>query len=200
MDKSLEEQKDFLIGDVLDLKRKVDSLEYLIEKLKEREEPDVKLTFQIFNDLLEFIYFLLWDNITVKLYWLYDKKGQRGLIWYLNEAKSSTVNPIQIDEQIKKIESLDDEIEKVKRFRNRWIAHRDKEPFEKHEEFWAKEAKLKMEHIKKLTDFACEIIQEHFPVNYSCDSGVHIPFLLSHVFNKEDFIYNLDEYGLIDRG
>lgn len=68
MDKSLEEQKDFLTYAVLDLKQKVDSLDYLIEKLSEREKPDVKLAFDVFEDLLEFIYSLLWDNVVIKLY------------------------------------------------------------------------------------------------------------------------------------
>lgn len=201
MDKSLEEQKDFLTGAVLDLKQKVDSLDYLIEQLKERDAPEIKLAFQIFKDLFELIYLLLWENIVVKLYWLYDQKSQRGLIWYLNVAKSSSVKPsqIDIDKQINRIESLKGEIEKVKRFRDKWIAHRDKEPFEKYEEFWSKEVRLTMNEVKTLTNCAHEIIQEHFPITDATTSGINIPFLLSKVFIKEKFIYRLDEYGLVDR-
>ncbi len=202
MDKSLEEQKDFLTAAVLDLKQKVDSLDYLIEKRKQNEDLEVKLTFQIFNDLLEFIYSLLWDIITVKLYWIFDKrKGQRSLIWYLNEAKSSTLNSpeIDIDKQIKRIESLDKEIEKVKRFRDQWIAHRDKKTFESYEQFWAKDARLTINEVKKLTSCAYEIIQEHFPVTDLTTSGVNVPFLLSKVFIEEDFIYKLNQWGLVDR-
>ncbi len=199
MDKSLEEQKDFFTGAVLDLKQKVDSLDYLTEKLNEKEKPEVKLTFDIFDDLLEFIYLLLWDNIVIKLYWLYDKKGQRGLIWYLNEAKSSAngLSETDIDKQIKRIELLDGEIDKVKRFRDKWIAHRDKEPFEKHEKFWAKEERLTINEVKNLTDNAFEIIQEHFPVTDLTTSGINIPFLLSKVFIEEDFIFELNRWGLI---
>lgn len=200
MDKSIEEQKDFLTGAVLDLKQKVDSLYYLIEKLSEREKPDVKLAFDIFDDLLEFIYLLLWDNVTIKLHWLYDKKGQRGLIWYLNEAKSTSKLPqSKIDEQINRIELLSSEVEKVKRFRDKWIAHRDKEPFEKYEEFWAKEKKLTIHEIKSLTETAYEIIQEHFPVTDLTTSGINIPFLLSGVFIEEDFTFKLSQWGLINK-
>jgi hypothetical protein len=202
MDKSLEEQKDFLIDAVLDLKQKVESLDFLIEKLKEQELPEVKLTFQIFNSLLGFIYLLLWENITINLYWLFDKrKGQRNLIWYLNEAKSSTLSSpkIDIDKQIKRIESLNKEIEKVKRFRDKWIAHRDKQTFENYEEFWAKNARLTINEVKDLANCAYEIIQEHFPVTDLTSSGVNVPFLLSKVFIEEDFTYQLNEWGLIDR-
>ena len=200
MDKSLEEQKDFLTYAVLDLKQKLDSLDYLIEKLSEREKPDVKLAFDVFEDLLEFIYSLLWDNVVIKLYWLYDKKGQRGLIWYLNEAKStSKLSQSEIDNQIARIDLLSSEVEKVKRFRDKWIAHRDKEPFEKYEEFWAKEARLNIHEVKDLTESAYEIIQEHFPVSDLTTSGVNIPFLLSKVFIEEDFTFKLSQWGLTNR-
>ena len=201
MGKSLEEQKDFFTDAVLDLKQKVESLDFLIEKLKEQEIPEVKLTFQIFNNLLEFIYLLLWDNITIKLYWIFDKrKGQRSLIWYLNEAKSSTPNSqIDVDKQIERIELLDKEIEKVKRFRDKWIAHRDKQPFENYEQFWAKDGRLTINDVKNLTNCAYEIIQVHFPVADLTSSGVNVPFLLSKVFIEEDFTYQLNQWGLIDR-
>lgn len=199
MSKSLEEQKDFLIDAVLDLRQKVDALNYLIEKLDERDKPEVKLAFDIFENLFEFIYLLLWDNVVIKLYWLFDKKGQRGLIWYLTEVKSkSELSENEINRQIERIELLNSEVEKVKRFRDKWIAHRDKEPFEKYEEFWAKEARLNISEIKSLTETAYEIIQEHFPVTDLTVSGINIPFLLSKVLYDEDLTFQLSEWGVID--
>lgn len=195
MDKSLEEQKNFIVDAVLDLEQKTNALDYLVRKLDEKDVPEVKLTLQVFDSLLEFIYLLLWDNIVVNLYWLYDRKGQRGLVWYLNEIKNSEPSRKKVDEQIKRIELLSGEIEKVKKFRNKWIAHRDKEPFEKYNEFWAKEARLTIQEIKTLTETALEIIQE--PVDLT-NSGIHIPFLLGEVFIKEDFVSELIDWGFLN--
>jgi AbiU2 len=198
MSKSLEEQKDFIIDAVLNLQHKADSLDYLIGKLKEKDTPKVKIAFAVFDNLLEFVYLLLWENIVVNLYWLYDKKGQRSLIWYLKQMKASNPSEEKVDEQIKRIELLGSEIEKVKKFRNKWIAHRDKEPFEDWEEFWKKEGKLTIQEVKTLTETAFEIIQEHFSIPNSKNSGIQIPFLLSEVFVEEDFIFNLERWGLLN--
>ncbi len=199
MSKGLEEQKDFLIDAVLDLKQKADALDYLIGKLDEKEVPEVKLTLELFDNLLEFVYLLLWDNVVVTLYWIYDHKGQRGLIWYLNQIRTFTHSEKKVDEQIAKIQSLSGEIKKVKKFRDKWIAHRDKEPLEKYDEFWKKEARLTIKEVEILSDTAFEIIQEHYPVTELTNSGIHIPFLLSEVLIKESFVSNLRYWGLLNQ-
>jgi len=199
MSKGLEEQKDFLIDAVLDLKQKADALDYLIRKLDEKEVPEVKLTLELFDNLLEFVYLLLWDNVVVTLYWIYDHKGQRGLIWYLNQIRTFKHSEKKVDEQIAKIQSLSGEIKKVKKFRDKWIAHRDKEPLEKYDEFWKKEARLTIKEVETLSDTAFEIIREHYPVTDLTNSGIHIPFLLSEVLIKESFVSNLRNWGLLNQ-
>lgn len=199
LSKSLEEQKISVVDAVLDLEQKTNALVYLVGKLDEKDIPEVKLALEVFDDLLEFIYLLLWESIVINLYWLYDRKGQRGLIWYLKQIKNSELSGKKVDEHLKRIESLNNEIdlnneiEKVKKIRNKWIAHRDKEPYVKYGEFWKKETIPSIQEIKTLTETAFEIVQEP---GDATNSGINIPFLLGKVFIEEDFVSKLKKWGL----
>lgn len=70
MSANIWEQKKTIIDAVLDLKNKLNAVEYILEKVK---EPKGKIALEIFDELLNSILFLLWESIVVNLSWLYEK-------------------------------------------------------------------------------------------------------------------------------
>ena len=202
MNKSLDEQKDLLVEAVLELQKKLKSLKYILAKGKEADKPEIKVAIGVFNDFLFFIHGLLWDSIVINLYWLYDKKGQRSLYWYLNQLKKSEPSFEQkIDEQIKEIDELESEIKRVKKFRNKWVAHKDKEPFEKSEEFWKREERLTIEEVEKLVEIASKIIQTEIEIVDLTSSGIHKLFALTDLIalKNPEFLKKMKDYGVLER-
>jgi len=202
LNNTLEEQKELLIDTVLELQKKLNALNYILAKGKEENKPEIKVAIAIYDDFLFFLHGLLWDSIVTNLYWLYDKKGQRSIYWYLNQVKKSDSSFEQkVDEQIKEIDKLENEIKRVKKFRNKWVAHKDKEPFEKSEEFWKKEERLTIEEVEKLIEVVSKIVQIECPVSDLTNSGIHKIFVLTHlILNKNpDFLWKMKEYGVIER-
>ena len=115
MDNNLEEQKELLIEAVLELQKKFSALKYILAIGKEENKPEVKVAIGIYSDFLFFIRGLLWDSIVINLYWLYDKKGQRSIYWYLNQVKKFDSSFEQeVDEQIREIDKLENEIKRVR--------------------------------------------------------------------------------------
>ena len=67
------------------------------------------------------------------------KKGREVFFWYLNQVQiSDPKSKVKIDIQLERVNDLTTEIEKVKKFRDKAIVHRDKKTFEESEEFWKK--------------------------------------------------------------
>jgi hypothetical protein len=202
MSKSLEEQKELLVDAVLELQKKLNALKYLLVKGKQEDKPEIKVAIGVFNDLFFFIHGLLWDSIVVNLYWLYDKKGQRSIYWYLAQLKKSEPSFEQkINEQVKEIDKLESEIKRVKKFRNKWIAHKDKEPFEKSEDFWKREETLTIEEVQKLVETASKIVQIECPIVDTTNHGIHKLFALTHliVSKNPDFLWKMEEYKVLER-
>ena len=200
-DESLEKQKELLVDAVLELQKKLNTLKYILAKGKEESKPEIKVVIGVFNDFLFFLHGLLWDSIVVNLYWLYDKKGERSIYWYLNQLKQSEPCIEQkIDEQIKGIDEIENEIKRVKKFRNKWIAHKDKEPFEKSEEFWKREERLTIEEVEKLVKIASNIVQIECPIIDTTSSGTHKLFALIHliVYKNPEFLRIMKDYGVIE--
>lgn len=202
MDKSLEKQKDLLVDAVLELQKKLKSLKYILAKGKEADKPEIKVAIGVFNDFLFFIHELLWDSIVINLYWLYDKRGQRSLYWYLIELRKSDSSFEQtVDKQIKEIDELESEIKRVKKFRNKWVAHKDKESFEKSEEFWKTEERLTIKEVEKLVEIASNIVQIECPIIDITSSEIHKLFALIHfiVYENPDLLWKMKNYGLLER-
>ena len=183
MSANIWEQKKTIIDAVLDLKKKLNAIEYILEKVK---EPKGKIALEIFDELLNSIFFLLLESIVVNLSWLYEKtwrfdkhgkkikdKKIRSLFWYLEEQIKS--NPQKADEfnlLITKADSLDALVKKLRSVRDKWVVHRDEKAVENPEKF-LEEVGLKLEDVKKLINSADEIIQEHFPISDSNSFGIH---------------------------
>ena len=218
--KSLEKQKELLVEAVLELQKKLNTLKYILAERKEESKPEIKVAIGVFNDFLFFLHGLLWDSIVINLYWLYDKKGERSIYWYLSQLKQSEPHiEQQIDEQIKEIDELeneikrvkkfrnkwiahkDNEIKRVKKFRNKWIAHKDKEPFEKSEEFWKREERLTIEEVEKLVKTASNVVQIECPIVDTTSSGTHKLFALIHliVYKNPEFLWIMRDYGVIEK-
>lgn len=202
MNSNLDEQKELLIEAVLELQKKLNALKYILAKGKEENKPEIKVAIGIFNEFLFFLHGLLWDSIVVNLYWLYDKKGERSIYWYLNQLKKFDSSFEQeVDKQIIEINKQEVEIKRVKKFRNKWVAHKDKEPFEKSEEFWKKEERLTIEEVEKLIEVASKIVQIECPISDLTTSGIHKMFALTHliVYKNPEFLRKMKDYGIIER-
>lgn len=201
MKSSLEKQKKLIVDAVFDLAKRLEALNYLLWKVEEIEKPENRVTFDVYDELLDLLHRLLWDSIVINLYWLYDKKGQRSLFWYLREIKTSNSSSVQkIDDQLKEIENLSDKIEKIKKFRDKWVAHRDKEPFENYDDFWKKEERPKIEEVELLVETASKIIHEHCPVCDLTTHGMQKLFGLIETIVKEnpEFLWKMKEFGDIE--
>ncbi len=187
----IERQKEFIVDAVLNLHQKVKALEFLIEKYAEKESCEVSnITFGVFGDLMDLIHSLLWDNIVVNCYWLYEKNSERGLNWYIAQSASAVESVDRMEAQKKQIEALNDEMTRIKKFRDKWIVHRDKVAFNKYTEFWSKEKRVTLTDLRTLSNTAHEIVQENFPVSDLTNSGVHIPFVLTEWLMKKEGILN----------
>lgn len=182
MSDNIGEQKFLVIDAVLDLKKKLNAIQYLLNQAK---SPKNKVALDIFNELFELIYRLLWESVVINVSWLYEKNWEinksgkrvvknrtRSLYWYLEEQKKSFPNKVvEFDSQLTKLDNLETTVNKVRFVRNKWVAHRDKKAFENPSEF-LKGIGLKLDDVKVLIDTADEVIQEHFPISDLTGTGI----------------------------
>lgn len=202
MKDSLDVQKDKIVNEILELDKRLKALKYLLEVVKQKDSPEYKVALAVYDEFLTLLYKLLWDSIVINLYWLYDKKGQRSLFWYLDQIEiSNPKSTTKIDAQRRTIDSLVNEIDKVKKFRDKAVAHRDKKTFEESEEFWKKEERLNITEVEKLVTTAFEVMHEHFPITDLTTSGIQKIFGLIHliVYENPDFLDKMKESGLIEK-
>ena len=202
MANSLESQKNKIVDEILELNKRLNALKYLLNVIKEKEKPEYKVAIDVYDEFFTLLHKLLWDSIVINLYWLYDKKGQRNLFWYLNQIEVSDPKAkVKIDIQLERVNTLTTEIDKVKKFRDKAIAHRDKKTFEESEEFWKKEERLNIQEVEMLVKTASEIMQEHFPIVDLTTSGIQKIFgLISLIVHKNpDFLRIMKDYGVIEK-
>lgn len=178
MKDSVGEQKLLLVSAVLDLQKKFLTLEYILDEAK---DPVNKVAFEFFDELFDFIYHLLWGNLVINIGWIFHKrayendkkKRNRSLYWYLEQLKNSnTVSENEFNDYVKKLDSLTNEIDKVLKVRDKWVAHRDKKACENPNKY-LKEVGLKLADIKILVETAVEIIRDKFPITDLTSSGIH---------------------------
>jgi hydroxymethylpyrimidine pyrophosphatase-like HAD family hydrolase len=144
---------------------------------------------------------LLWDIIVVDLYWLFDQKGQRSIYWYLDQiAVSNPEFQKQAATALTDVNSAELEIVKVKKLRDKWIAHKDRAPFEDPEAFWRREERLMIEEADRLVEIASNVIQIEREIVDTTSSGIHKIFALSKLIsNKEpSFLKTMKEHGVLE--
>jgi hypothetical protein len=73
MSGNIEEQKKLIVDAILDLNRKLNAIEVILEEI---QEPKGRIALEIFDELIDSIYFLLWESIVVNLSWLYERTWQ----------------------------------------------------------------------------------------------------------------------------
>jgi AbiU2 len=183
MSNNVGEQKLLIVNAVLDLNKKLKAIKYILDKAK---QPESKIALEIFDELFEFIYLLLWESVVINVSWLYEKdwkldkngkrikkKETRSLYWYLEEEKKSfPAKTSEFDTQIAKMESLEITVNKVRSVRDKWVAHRDKKAFENPSEF-LKGISLKLEDVKILIETADEIVLGNLPISDLTSTGIH---------------------------
>jgi hypothetical protein len=122
---------------VVDLSKKLEALEYL-NHVKNREEHRIAIC--IFNDFLINVERLLWDGLVTGLAVVYEKnwrekkdgervprKEVRSLYWYLEEKrKEFPAKAEEFDAILTQVLACDGELNKVRKMRDKLIAHRDK--------------------------------------------------------------------------
>lgn len=105
----------------------------------------------------------LLDNLIVTLSWLFSKRDNKSLIWYLNQVRehSASFSRDEIDEQLNQIDALEDTIERVKTVRDKCTVHRDPNAVNNREKFLT-ENKLELADFENLINLAERIINCHF--------------------------------------
>jgi hypothetical protein len=199
---SLGKQKLLFVDAILDVQKKLKAIEYLLWRVDESEKLENRITFDVYKELLILLHKLLFENIVVTLCWLFDKKGDRSLFWYLKEAKTSQPNKATlIDSQIKKIENSSVELGKIKHIRDKWLAHRDKVTFENPEVFWEKGKRPNIKDIKSLVATASEILESHFPAVDTTTHGIQKLFCLIETIVTEnpEFLLRMKEHSSIEK-
>jgi hypothetical protein len=203
MSDSVLEQKLLIVDGILDLRKKIDAIEYILVKAK---EPEGEIAIEFFDELFEFLYLLLWESTVVNISWLYEenwrtqngkrvpKKQTRSLYWYLEEQKKSgPLVEAEVEGHLKSITGLKDKIIKVRAVRDKWLAHRDVRATGNPQEF-IRSIGLKLEDVQILIETAHEIVQKNFPTTDLTQSGIHKLFWIV------EFPYHLpDEIEKIKR-
>lgn len=169
MKRSIEQQKEFVLAAVLDLESELRTLAYISNRQKRIDEKTNEIVFSTYGALIRTLVTSLWHNVILKLYWLYDEKGQRGLLWFL-----TTVLP-ENDANAKwksMVDKHSKELGKVKKNRDKWVAHRDKKPSENPEEFWKDGERLTLVEIKSLLATARDIIHHDCILTDATEFGI----------------------------
>jgi len=182
MSGNIEEQKKLIVDAILDLNRKLNAIKVILEEI---QEPKGRIALEIFDELIDSIYFLLWESVVVNLSWLYErtwqldkngksikKKHTRSLYWYLEEQKNTfPTKTAEFNSQIAKIDALEATVKKLRSVRDQWVVHRDKKALENPDKF-LKNVGLKFEDVTLLINTSDEIIKEHVPVTDHNSFGI----------------------------
>ena len=137
-----------------------------LKLLKEFTDANNRLVWKSpLGGLSSVLYDSLFDNLIVTLSWLYSpaNRDKRSLVWYLNQVKANTdkFSSDEIDDQLKKIESVADIIDRVKTVRDKWVGHRDPIAFNNPKDFMDMN-NIQIADFESLIRLAEEIINEHF--------------------------------------
>jgi hypothetical protein len=174
--KKLEDYLDKIYTEFTDLNILLETMKYLrnINRLEQHEV--INQTSPFFN----YVYILILQDIVLRLDRLYEKttiqnnnlqcgkNNTRSLYWYLEQMKihsSSFQKPQkfstqEINEQIEEIDSMNDKLQVIGAWRDKWFAHRQKEYFDNPDKM-SKDYPLLMQDIEDLIGFAKNLINEH---------------------------------------
>jgi AbiU2 len=169
MERDLEQEKEFVLAAVLDLEIELRTLAYITNRQNKLEDKVNEIVFSTYGSLIYPMVTSIWHNVILKLYWLYDVKGQRGLRWFLGTL-------MRPDESNTKWTSLvarhSKVLEKVKKNRDKWVAHRDQEPSKNPEEFWKDGERLTLADAESLSKTARTIIHHDCLVTDATEFGI----------------------------
>lgn len=177
----IENEEETVVNTVLDLEMKLEGIDCLLETV---QEPKGKVALEIFNDLIENLYILLWENSVVNLSWLFEKTGDvkggrdnkkhvRSLYWYIEEQKRKCPDKAdEADAQIARLDNLKIVLAKIRRVRNKWLCHRDEEACKDPSKF-LREVSLNLDDMRLLVETGAEIIRNYIPVRRLEQFGIH---------------------------
>ena len=197
----IEKQKEIFSDEVLHLQKLLNGFNFIFEKVEKNVEPDVRIAIGIFDELFVLLFRLLGESIILNLSWLLDKRGHRSIYWYLNQLDLSDRHVKEKVEAARiQLDSIEAESQKVKRFRDKWIAHKDKEAFANPEKFWKEEGRLLLEEANKLVQIVMDIIQIECDFVDHTSSGIHKLFFLSKEVLLRDsmLLYKMHNIGILE--
>lgn len=86
-EKQLNDYLEKITDEVLLLNENLRALKNIIEELRKDEYEEIR---RIYWYLSRSLYDLLFDNLVLNLSWLFDKYGERSLIWFLTQMKKQS--------------------------------------------------------------------------------------------------------------
>ncbi|MEQ1644924.1 MAG: hypothetical protein ABL959_15855 [Pyrinomonadaceae bacterium] len=165
----MEQEKEFVIAAVLDLETELRTLEYIGNRQRQSENQINDIVFDTFGALIYPMCTSIWHNAILKLYWLYDEKGQRGLRWFCGTLESPNEATIRWKEAI---DVNANELQKVRKFRDKWVAHRDKQASENPTEFWKDKERMTLKEARPLLTAAKALIEQDVKVMDATEFGI----------------------------
>lgn len=161
----LEKYLDSLITNIIDLNASLDLLRFLETTGK---DEDSLQSWNTLPSLFSFVRNSSFNQIVLTLDRLLDLKGDRSVFWYLTQMKTHIgvfesdrrFSIGELDEHLNRINSLQEEIEKISRCRDKWVAHRDKAYFDNPDKFWD-EISIKISDLARPVDVLKELADEH---------------------------------------
>ncbi len=183
---------------IFDTKKQLDALNYIRSQAKISEKAEIATTFQIYDELLRFLSRMLWEIIVLNLYSIFHNPTGVNIYWYLGKLKEVTPELSQrIDIKEDEVDNLN--LDKVKKLRDKWIAHKDKEAFENPQIFWEPGKGLHIPEMDELLGKAIEIVQLNGTISDLTGHGVEKLFALIGLLVTEhpDAINTLEEYKII---
>ncbi len=170
---SLQEQKELIASSVQELDQKVRSLEYL----NRDDVKGKKVAIDIFEPLLSGFQDLLWESVIIQLSWLFDEAAFKNakspnLFWFVEQYKDKDFK-ITLDENSYKT---------IRKFRDKWFAHRDKKTIQQFFTFWQGERPT-IAAVREMADLALAVIalDQHY-----CD--VTPGYAVNRIFNLIDHL------------
>jgi hypothetical protein len=133
--------------------------------LKEFSEKKNNILWEMaVGGLSETFYRSLADNLITTLSWIFSESNndKRSIRWYLNRVKENVVESgDEIDEQLERLDNVNDVVNKIKTVRDKWVAHRDPVAFNNPNDFLEK-INISIDDFESLIKLLEEIVNAHF--------------------------------------
>ena len=105
------------------------------------------------------------NNVVLVLCILFEKDSKRSLFRYLDKLKRipkshCPVTQAEIASDVDKIGGQEAILKKLKNYRDKFIAHRDKQPFDNPQTFWERNP-FPLDEVEKLANITKSLVQFH---------------------------------------